>query len=199
MSIELSKSIGALLTCMGFVSCVAVDRSQAQSITVRGLVTDDAGNPVAGVSVRAEQGAQVVGTTVQSDASGQYVLTVDQVPMFDVIYDHAAMHPDTIRRLSGVKDHDINKVLYPLGGLATQDPFVALEVLQAYERIYLASAVAGELNTEDLQARYGERLQQLQREKWWNGDDEVGRVLTKSARDVFALFKMGIDEESLPP
>lgn len=159
-----------------------------QEIIVRGLVTDRNYKGIQGVIIRPESNGRPVGQPVQSDAGGNYELRVRKGEDFDLIYNHSAWHPDTFKRLSGNRDHSINKVLYQPGGEADYSATVVLNIFQAYEYIFTAGSVAGE-PAERLKAEYGDRLAAI-RALPKIPNQAVRTSLEAKRQNVFELFRI---------
>src|SRR5262249_502609 len=120
-------------------------RQGAAKIAVVGVVTSSESNqvdPIPGVAIRADRNGRVVAQT-KTSSDGSYRLEVDKGEAFDVIYDHTAWHADTLKRLSGLKEHTVNKVLYRPGTELDYSPEVAFDILSAYEHIHFLAILNG--------------------------------------------------------
>lgn len=129
--------------------------SQAE-VTIKGAVLDKGNSPIANVDVRVYKGDHLEGEA-RTDKNGRFSISFHSgsSPVTMMRYDLVDWNPTTISDLSGVRDHDITKVL----GKAGSDLSYAeqLELSATLERIYAADH-ANHVSNEVFYEIYGNVL-----------------------------------------
>jgi hypothetical protein len=174
------------VTLIVLIGTLGLHKASGQDIIVQGMVTDRNYRGISGVTIRAESNGRPVGHPIKSDIGGSYTLKCKKGQDFDLIYNHSAWHPDTFKRLSGEKDHSINKVLYRPGGESDYSATVVLNILQAYEYVFTVESVAGH-SVEELKGEYGARLAAI-KSLPKTSNEAVTKMLERKRESVFELF-----------
>jgi hypothetical protein len=123
-----------------------------QQNRIAGLVLDTNNKPIKGITVRLYRGSQLVGesTTLQD---GIYSLSFRPGNTITTIeYYGSEWNPTTISNVSGSKNHTINKVLYRIGDVASNEQ--QLELLGSLDKLFLISR-QNNLSFNQYMARYG--------------------------------------------
>jgi hypothetical protein len=119
---------------------------------LEGEVLDKENNPIPGVLVRIYRNHQKVGED-RSNHEGKYlIIYFSGSPITTIRYDHTDWNPATINEISGVRDHNINKVMNKVG--STLDFEEALDLIGTLERIYYIDR-ANDVQVDELREKYG--------------------------------------------
>lgn len=119
-----------------------------QQHCIAGIVVDIDNTPLEGVTVKIYRASfrqiDQIGSA-STAANGQYVAHFDAGSPVIVRYDHFPggldnCHPAILSHLSGTNDHMVNAVMYKAGRGYQRDDL--LDILAAYERVYLIDASA---------------------------------------------------------
>lgn len=109
------------------------------TIVVHGTVQDSRGKLLAGVLVEVWRAGKSESVTTASD--GSYKLVLDSGPQIDQIrYTRSDMDPAVVDRLSGTREQQIAKILYPTGTLRSLK--ATYEQLHAFESIAVVALSA---------------------------------------------------------
>lgn len=107
---------------------------------IRGAVLDKDNHPIPGVLVSVNRGGHHDET--HTDQDGKFSISFDPGPPLELVkYDANDWNPSTISNLSGARDHDITKVLQPVGSKLSYEE--QLELSASLELIYAADYMKG--------------------------------------------------------
>ena len=116
---------------------------------IEGVVLDAKNKPVGNVWVRIYRGVEEIDSSQVTELDGRYEIKLyGASPITTIRYDHLAksetLHPAIVTNISSSTNHKIDKVMPGRVGYGL-DQLELLEILSAYERLYVIDA-AGDLS-----------------------------------------------------
>jgi hypothetical protein len=120
-------------TAVFLLPTVVHSQQPPQEVSGEVLDSNDKGIPAVLVRVYRNNNQKIAETS--TDGDGKYKLGFQKGSRIDLRYDHSDWNPATVEALSGARNHNLSKVLYPLG--ASLSPFQRAEVFSSLQSIYL--------------------------------------------------------------